>query len=74
MDPHDECTGPDPARETPIELLRTKLTETGITEAQLVRWLKEVEAIPYGTPGIQCISPKRLAIIVENWDSVRQNF
>jgi hypothetical protein len=62
------------ARDTPIELLRTKLKEAGITEAQLIRWLKDVEAIAPGTPGLQCISPRRVAIIVENWDSIRLNF
>jgi hypothetical protein len=74
MNSHDESVVPDLARRTPIELLRIKLKQAGITEARLIRWLKEVEAIPGGTPGLQCISPKRLAIIVENWDSVRQNF
>jgi hypothetical protein len=74
MNSHDESVVPDPARGTPIDLLRIKLKEAGITEARLIRWLKEVEAIPSRTPGLQCISPRRLAIIVENWNSVRQNF
>jgi hypothetical protein len=54
----------------PIELLRQKLSQAEIPEATLIRWLKDRGAIPAGTPGLQCVSPKRIEIILESWEDV----
>jgi hypothetical protein len=55
----------------PIDLLRQKLSQAEILESTLIRWLKDRAAIPAGTPGLQCVSPKRIQIILEEWDALR---
>jgi hypothetical protein len=48
-----------------LELLRSKLADSGITEARLICWLKDRDAIPVGARGLQCIATRRLKIISE---------
>jgi hypothetical protein len=55
----------------PIDLLRQKLAKDNIAEFILIRWLKTRGAIPKGTPGLQCISPKRILLILDLWNEVR---
>jgi hypothetical protein len=68
-------SGPDSDRSSslqrPIDLLRERLAQAGIPESALIRWLKARHAIPPRTPGLQCISPKRLEILLQEWESVR---
>ena len=69
-------SGPDSDRSSslqrPIDLLRDRLAQAGISESALIRWLKGRGAIAAGTPGLQCISPRRLQIILDQWESVRE--
>jgi hypothetical protein len=69
-------SGPDSDRSSslqrPIDLLRERLAQAGISESALIRWLKGRGAIPPRTPGLQCISPRRLKIILDQWESVRE--
>jgi hypothetical protein len=53
-----------------LKLIRARLTDAGMTDARLIRWLKDRGAIPAGTRGLQCISTRRLEIIVEQWSEI----
>jgi hypothetical protein len=54
----------------PLELVRAKLAEAEIPEARLIRWLKDRGAISAGTRGLQCVSPRRIEILLEQWEDV----
>jgi hypothetical protein len=55
-----------------LEALGAKLTEAGLTEAQLLSWLKEVQAVPSGIFALQSIPTRRLEILLQEWESVRE--
>jgi len=54
-----------------LQLLGAKLAAAGLTDGQLLEWLKHVEAVPSGIFALQSIPTRRLEIILENWDAVR---
>ena len=55
-----------------LELLGEKLAEAGIAESQLLAWLKEVEAVPPGIFALQSIQTSKLEILLQEWESVRE--
>jgi len=55
-----------------LKLLGEKLAEAGLTEGQLVAWLKNVDAVPSGIFALQSIPTRRLEILLQEWESVRE--
>jgi hypothetical protein len=54
-----------------LELLGTKLAEAGLSERQLLAWLKEVQAVPRGIFALQSIQTSKLEILLSEWDAIR---
>jgi hypothetical protein len=55
-----------------LEALGAKLAEAGISESQLLGWLKKVQAVPVGIFALQSIPTRRLEILLQEWESVRE--
>ena len=53
-----------------LKLPGEKLAEAGLTEGQLVAWLKNVDAVPHGIFALQSIPTRRLEILLENWNDI----
>jgi hypothetical protein len=69
-------SGPARVRQSPhsraLELLGAKLAEAELTEGQLIAWLKNVDAVPSGIFALQSIPTRRLEILLQEWESVRE--
>jgi hypothetical protein len=65
-------SGPARVRQSPharaLEALGAKLAEAGISERQLLGWLKKVQAEPPGIFALQSIPTRRLEILLEQWE------
>jgi hypothetical protein len=56
-----------------LESLNKRLLEAGVTEGQLITWLKDVEAVPPGIFALRSIPARRLEILLEKWaDALEQ--
>jgi hypothetical protein len=55
-----------------LEALGAKLAEAELTEGQLIAWLKNVDAVPSGIFALQSIPTRRLEILLQEWESVRE--
>jgi hypothetical protein len=53
-----------------LEALGAKLAEAGISERQLLGWLKKVQAVPSGIFALQSIPTRRLKILLEQWSEI----
>ena len=56
-----------------LELLGARLAEAGLSERQLLAWLKEVQAVPPGIFALRSIPARRLEIILANWNDILSN-
>ena len=54
-----------------LELLGEKLAEVGLSESQLLAWLKDREVVPHGIFALQSIPTRRLEILLSEWDAIR---
>jgi hypothetical protein len=53
-----------------LEAVGAKLAEAGISERQLLGWLKKVQAVPAGIFALRSIRTRRLEVLLANWNDV----
>jgi hypothetical protein len=54
-----------------LEVLGARLAEAGLSESQLIAWLKQREVVPPGIFALQSIPMRRLEILLSKWEAIR---
>jgi hypothetical protein len=55
-----------------LALLGERLSEAGIAERELLAWLKDREAVSARVFALRSIPTRRLEILLQEWESVRE--